>query len=1206
MSHDVLKTISIKNEVGPNIDFLLTDKDIVKSEDKISNINDRVHLNADGTKEAVKDRIPKYKCGSCLKSYKVFGMLKKHLAVCYLNSSYHSRKAEMIKNIQKIEEDAVKLEKENICFCCGESYDTFHRGHIYCSDCPNSFKTQISYERHVFITHSEVDKFPCSKCEAKLRTATLLKLHKKQHTTSERLHKRAHTRKEPFICDFCEKKCFSPGELKIHRRCHTGEKPYACTECNQTFSTKSSLNRHLRRHTGEKPYTCTECEKSFAIKHALNRHMERHIGDKSQYEHILKTNKKHKKQIQIHSSKSKSKNENQEDKLKCKDCKAIYTTEEELKIHYETGTHIPEYNKSSPKDVKERKKNCTLCSIEFNSVKDSIFHFLKIHREHPQTFLSAKCAQNLEPNNVATSSEKHYRSDNSNENPIENVTPTDNNVLPSLKYEELSSMVNGVIKQECIVDERTEPTTEKLLFNNENKSERIQPTHMSNNEQIYINDEVIMQQFIKQEDPDAPAENLLLESEMYSIITIENETIKNEPESAVTETPDGTIINDRIPLDYGGVSQKVIENSETETVTEQLIMENESTVFNVHKSKITNEPYINCDSFKKKLLKLGVQNDLNRSYNSENPYSCAKCNKSFSLKRSLNYHIRYHCGKKLNTCTECNKIFASKKGLNIHMRQHTGERPYKCTECNKGFTHTGKKLYICTECDKSFPTKRSLNLHMRQHTSEKPFSCTECNQSFYIKSLLNLHMRQHTCEKLFSCIECNKSFSAKEGLTIHMMRHTGQDPFSCTECNKTFAAKQRLKIHMRRHTGEKPFTCSECNISFSFTSSLYRHMKRHTGQKPYSCTECNKSFAVKHDLNLHIKRHTGEKPFSCTECNKTYAVKDELKIHMRRHTGEKPFTCIECNKSFAAKQTLYIHMKRHSNQKPYSCTECDKNYAAKQGLKIHMRQHTGEKPFSCTECNKSFTAKQGLKVHMQRHTGEKPFSCTECNKSFASKQRLKIHMQRHADQKPHVCNECGKCYLQEIELRYHRKTHLHPFACDQCEEKFKTNKKLEQHIKTHSSENKQKNEPQGHKFKCKDCEAIYSTEDELKIHHNTGIHLDLEKRRRDEASFDKKFKPCSDKNQMKNITRPKRKIKLPVKYREENSSIVQEFIKDEVCEISTEQILLENEEYNSMTLENQSIKTEPDTTVPDTPASSFKSGVAELEYIKSETNEANT
>ncbi|XP_037944488.1 protein suppressor of hairy wing-like, partial [Teleopsis dalmanni] len=334
MSHDVLKTISIKDEGGPNIDFSLTDNDIVKSEDKISNINDRVHLDADGTKETVEDRTEKHKCDNCSKSFKVFGMLKKHLAVCYLNSSYHSRKAEMIKNIQKIEEDAVKLEQENICFCCGESYDTFHRGKINCFDCPKSFKTQLSYERHIFIIHSEFDEFPCSICNAKLRTATLLKLHEKQHASLGRLwackicgrdftrsfHLKRHQKYtscagslkktitckvcnkvfsgvdslrkhlkrhfatqlakiKEFMCPICKNSFPSLSILKKHKRRHK-EKRFICDFCGKKFLSGCQLKDHRHSHTGETPYICTECNQSFTTKYALNNHMKRHTGEK--------------------------------------------------------------------------------------------------------------------------------------------------------------------------------------------------------------------------------------------------------------------------------------------------------------------------------------------------------------------------------------------------------------------------------------------------------------------------------------------------------------------------------------------------------------------------------------------------------------------------------------------------------------------------------------------------------------------------------------------------------------------------------------------------------------------------------------------------------------------------------------------------------------------------------------------------------------
>lgn len=45
---------------------------------------------------------------------------------CRYDSGYHLRKNEMLKNLDKIEKDATTMEKKDVCFCCGESYDTFH------------------------------------------------------------------------------------------------------------------------------------------------------------------------------------------------------------------------------------------------------------------------------------------------------------------------------------------------------------------------------------------------------------------------------------------------------------------------------------------------------------------------------------------------------------------------------------------------------------------------------------------------------------------------------------------------------------------------------------------------------------------------------------------------------------------------------------------------------------------------------------------------------------------------------------------------------------------------------------------------------------------------------------------------------------------------------------------------------------------------
>ncbi|XP_067617338.1 protein suppressor of hairy wing isoform X2 [Eurosta solidaginis] len=282
-----------------------------------------------------KNETSEHVCGKCYKTFRRLSGLKNHMEYCRFDSGYHLRRDEMQKNLDKIEKDAVTMENKDICFCCGESYDTFHLGHINCPDCPKSFKSQTSYERHIFITHSEFDHYSCSICNAKLRSENLLKLHEDQHKNrgkpfackicgkdftrpyhlkrhqkysscsgndadamkckvcdksfirldNLRVHLRKHlgthlTKKSEYKCPQCKNCFYSLSTLNIHTRTHTGERPFDCDLCEKNFPSLISLKKHRRYHTGEKPYTCSLCNQSFAVKEVLNRHMKRHTGER--------------------------------------------------------------------------------------------------------------------------------------------------------------------------------------------------------------------------------------------------------------------------------------------------------------------------------------------------------------------------------------------------------------------------------------------------------------------------------------------------------------------------------------------------------------------------------------------------------------------------------------------------------------------------------------------------------------------------------------------------------------------------------------------------------------------------------------------------------------------------------------------------------------------------------------------------------------
>ncbi len=140
-------------------------------------------------------------------------------------------------------------------------------------------------------------------------------------------------------------------------------------------------------------------------------------------------------------------------------------------------------------------------------------------------------------------------------------------------------------------------------------------------------------------------------------------------------------------------------------------------------------------------------------------------------------------------CHICDKHYSEKMKLKYHLLGHFGKSPYQCEECGKGYVQ---------KCD--------LKHHvMREHTGEKPFNCEMCGKSFVRKSHLKIHQVHHTGKQAHLCTHCGKGFAQNCDLKYHVMReHTGEMPYTCADCGKGFVTSSGLKMHMAVHKPQRP------------------------------------------------------------------------------------------------------------------------------------------------------------------------------------------------------------------------------------------------------------------------------------------------------------------------------------------------------------------------------------------------------------------
>ena len=127
----------------------------------------------------------------------------------------------------------------------------------------------------------------------------------------------------------------------------------------------------------------------------------------------------------------------------------------------------------------------------------------------------------------------------------------------------------------------------------------------------------------------------------------------------------------------------------------------------------------------------------------------------------------------------------------------------------------------------------------------------------------------------------------------------------------------------------------------------------------------------------------------------------------------------------------------------------------------------------CGECGMDFPQKQQLEEHRKTH--KKPFACPDCDKRFKNEYYFQLHKRVHSGESLFICSECGKSFVTVGSLKTHELTHTGEknFHCDQCGKSFSQSAHLRLHLETHT---------RARPHLCSICGKSYSRAFVLKVH----------------------------------------------------------------------------------------------------------------------------
>jgi hypothetical protein len=255
--------------------------------------------------------------------------------------------------------------------------------------------------------------------------------------------------------------------------------------------------------------------------------------------------------------------------------------------------------------------------------------------------------------------------------------------------------------------------------------------------------------------------------------------------------------------------------------------------------------------------------DLINHLSRDHCYGCNDCEKLFTTKTSLVFHLKAHKMTRMQTLHGSDEVKLKAHAAKVHSTE-LGLKSLKSLlheikYCKKQYTEMetevenkidSKTEQKCTKCENVFQSLQSLKFHEVKHC-KKPETEIETEVENKIDSKTETGTQKETENKELRCEICSKTHETIKGLRAHIFRlHPADEKvtYPCFVCKKMCRTSHEFIRHYYAHHFISPYQCTKCFAAFPNAGKLQKHS---VIPHLHKCSNCENSFINVNKLVNH-------------------------------------------------------------------------------------------------------------------------------------------------------------------------------------------------------------------------------------------------------------------------------------------------------------------------------------------------------------------